>query len=171
MTHVMDAHILPYMGCGLHCVWTHDRPLAAFKTRVLKLFAKHTKLEQQQNLLASGTVTLAVGTPARIRCGCCIWCWCGVGAAGVCSCIVDGWGGVGQCATVGRALIERGSLKVGECHVGKATYPALVVFDMVRDAKTLTLLDRRETVGETMLLHHQHLSRPVDEGRVKLAFF
>lgn len=76
-------------------------------------------------------------------------------------------------------LADTGALVFGKGRPGdEATAPGgvalprqVVVLDMVRDAKTLTLLERRETCTETMQLFHDHLQEPAFAGDLKLALF
>ena len=49
--------------------------------------------------------------------------------------------------------------------------PQVVVFDMTRDAKTLTVLSRHDTCHDAMVLYKEHLSERVADGTVKLALF
>lgn len=43
------------------------KPLATFKTRIAKLFAKHLTVEEQEAILAGPPVTIAVGTANRLQ--------------------------------------------------------------------------------------------------------
>lgn len=53
----------------------------------------------------------------------------------------------------------------------KRAKPQVVVFDMTRDAKTLTVLSRHDTCQDAMMLYSEHLSKRVTTGSIKLALF
>jgi len=61
------------------------------------------------------------------------------------------------------ALVDKGSLSLDQCK--------MLVIDMSRDVKKMSVLDAKDTGQHFFKFYHQHLHELVQNGKMKLVLF
>jgi len=133
------------------------QPLAAFKTRVAKLFAKHLSIEQQHDILRGPPVTLAVGAcaPAKERAF--------PNEAPRARCLPPYRPSLAGTPNRLAKLLEDGSLSLAAC--------ALVVFDVHVDVKGYSLLTHPGMREDAFALYRDHVHPLLGDGKCKLGLY